>query len=294
MATLDMDIIQIDIKTAFLNATLDKPIYMTQPEGFIKHGKEDHVCRLLKTLYGTKQATRLWSKRLEEAIRKFGLKPISADTCIFIRTSKEEKSILIKFVDDLVYGSTLGESLEKFSLFMSAEFQVHFLPLERFIGINVVRDRINRQISISQTHLIMDILQEHGMVNCNPKSTPADSNARLSAVMVPKSEGEKKKPSTEYRSVVGALLYLSTTTRPDISYSVSQVAKFCENPQPAHWNGVKRILAYLKATRDHGLWLGGRDEPVVGYTDADSAGDLDDSKSTSGNIFFYKGGTVSW
>jgi hypothetical protein len=122
------------------------------------------------------------------------------------------------------------------------------------------------------------------MVNCNPKSTPADSNARLSAAMVPKSEGEKKKPSTEYRLVVGALLYLSTSTRPDISYSVSQVAKFCENPQPTHWNGVKRLLA----------WLGGKDEPVIGYTDADYAGDLDDSKSTSGNIFFYKGGPVSW
>jgi hypothetical protein len=89
------------------------------------------------------------------------------------------------------------------------------------------------------------------MVNCNPKSTPPDSNARLSAAMVPKSEGEKKKkPSTKYRSVVSTLLYLSATTRPEISYSVSQVAKFCENPQPAHWNGVKRILAYLKATCD--------------------------------------------
>ncbi|XP_046449303.1 secreted RxLR effector protein 161-like [Daphnia pulex] len=133
------------------------------------------------------------------------------------------------------------------------------------------------------------------MVNCNPKSTPPDSNARLSAAMVPKSEGEKKKkPSTKYRSVVSTLLYLSATTRPEISYSVSQVAKFCENPQPAHWNGVKRIHAYLKATCDYGLWLGGRDERVVGYTNADYAGDLDDSKSTSGNIFFYKGGPVSW
>ena len=77
MATLDMDIVQIDIKTAFLNATLDKPVYMTQPEGFVETGKEDYVCRLLKALYGTKQAPRLWSKRLDEAIVKFGLKPIS-------------------------------------------------------------------------------------------------------------------------------------------------------------------------------------------------------------------------
>jgi hypothetical protein len=89
-------------------------------EAVIEPDKEDHVCRLPKALYGTKQAPRLWSKRLEEAIRKFGLKPISADTCIFVRTSKEDKSILIKFVDDLVYGSTLGGSLETFSQFMSA------------------------------------------------------------------------------------------------------------------------------------------------------------------------------
>jgi hypothetical protein len=116
------------------------------------------------------------------------------------------------------------------------------------------------------------------MVNCNPKSTPADSNARLSAAMVPKSEGEKKKPSTEYRLVVGALLYLSTSTRPDISYSVSQVAKFCENPQPTHWNGVKRLLA----------WLGGKDEPVIGYTDADYAGDLDDSNQHPVTFSFTK------
>lgn len=85
MGTLYMDIIQIDIKTAFLNAVLVKPVYMTRPEGFIEPGKEDHVCRLIKALYGTKQAPRIWSKRLEEAIQKFGLKPISAYTCIFVR-----------------------------------------------------------------------------------------------------------------------------------------------------------------------------------------------------------------
>ena len=220
---------------------------------------------------------------------KFGPKPISSDSCIFVHVNKEEKSILIKFVEDLVYGSTLSSSLEKFSQFMGTEFEVRFLPLKRFIGINVVRDRSNRQIFISQTHQILKILEEQGLTNCNPKSTPADSNARLNAAMVPKSEGEKKKkPTTDYRSAVGALLYLATMTRPDISYAVSQVAKYCENPQPAQWNAVKRIFAYQKGTCDYGLWLGGRDEGVVGYTDADYAGDTDNSKSTSGNIFFIK------
>lgn len=131
------------------------------------------------------------------------------------------------------------------------------------------------------------------MAICNPKSTPADPNARLSAAMVPKSEGEKK-PTTEYRSVVEALLHIATTNRPNIAYGVSQVAKYCENPQPAHWNAIKRILAYLKGTYNPSLWLGGGNEGVIGYTDADYAGDLDGCKSTSGNIFFYKGDPIAW
>lgn len=97
-----------------------------------------------------------------------------------------------------------------------------------------------------------------------------------------------------YSSAVGALLYLANATRPDISYAVGQTAKYCASPQPAHWKGVKRIFRYLKGTSDLGLWLGGRDEAVVGYTDADFGGDLDNRKSTSGSIFFLRGGPVSW
>lgn len=170
---------------------------------------------------------------------------------------------------------------------MGAKSEIRFLPLKRFIRLNMVRDRANRQIFIYQTRQFLKILAEHGMTNCNLKYTPADSNARLSAAMVPKSEGEKKKkPTTEYRSVVGALIYLATTSRPEIAYAVFQVANYCDNPQPAHWNVVKRILAYLKTSCSYGLWLGGRDEGVIGYTDADYARDLDYCKLISENIFF--------
>lgn len=145
MATLDMDIVQIDIKTAFLNVTLDIPIYMTQPEGLWNLGRRTTsvACRR----HSTEQSRHPDSGA--EDLSKFGLKPISADACIFVRFTKEEKSVLIKFVDDLAYGSTSNESLEKVSKFVSTQFEVRFLPLKRFIGFNVVRDRENRQIFIS-------------------------------------------------------------------------------------------------------------------------------------------------
>jgi hypothetical protein len=98
--------------------------------------------------------------------------------------------------------------------------------------------------------------------------------------MVPRNEGKVDMSLIPYRAAVGFLLYLSSTTRPYIAYGVGQVSKFCENPQPAHWNAVKRIFAYLKGTLDFGIWLGGRkDEGAVVYTDADYASDVDDRKS---------------
>lgn len=133
------------------------------------------------------------------------------------------------------------------------------------------------------------------MSNCNPISTPADPNARLSARIVSASEGEKiDMDKIPYSSAVGALLYLANATRPDISYAVGQTAKYCASPLLAHWKAVKRIFRYLKGTSDLGLWLGGSNEGVVGYTDADFGGDLDNRKSTSGSIFFLRGGPVSW
>jgi hypothetical protein len=98
-----------------------------------------------------------------------------------------------------------------------------------------------------------------------------------------------------YREAVGALLYLAISTRPDISYAVGQAAKHCQNPDLSHWEAVEQIFAYLIATHDYGLWLGGDEENVImGYCDADFAGDINDRTSTSGNIFFFHGGPVAW
>ncbi len=95
-----------------------------------------------------------------------------------------------------------------------------------------------------------------------------------------------------YREAVGALLYIALMTRPDISYAVGQVSKFCQNPDESHWQAVTQIFAYLNGTAEFGIWLGGKRSGLVGFTDDDFAGDKSDYRSTSGSIFFYHGGPV--
>jgi hypothetical protein len=294
IASLDLEIIQFDIKTAFLYAKLDKTIYMKQPEGFVVPGKEDHVCLLVKSLYGLKQAPRLWHHRLDEVLIKFGLKNCAADRCIYIRRTPDETTIVIAHVDDGIAASSKRSVLVDIGTHLGAEFIMHTVPPTRYIGLNISRDRPNKRIFVSQSHMIEKLSSRFGMSNLAPKSIPADPSIRLIANKSPKSEGEKTTSPYPYREAVGALLYLALMTRPDISYAVGQVSKYCQNPNESHWNAVTQIFAYLNGTMDFGIWLGGERTGLIGYTDADYAGDKNDYRSTSGSIFFFHGGPVSW
>ena len=141
------------------------------------------------------------------------------------------------------------------------------------------------------------MLARFGMTKCNPISVPADPHSRLSKLMSPTTREETEAmKNIPYREAVGCLMYLANTTRPDISFAVGQVARFCSNPGKAHWAAVTRILAYLAGTWDYCLRLGGRETSteVSGYVDADLAGDIDSHRSTSGCVIQLNGGAVSW
>lgn len=133
------------------------------------------------------------------------------------------------------------------------------------------------------------------MDTCNATTIPADPCSRISAQISPSTEEEMLDMSTvPYREAVGCLLYLSITCRPDIAFTISQVAKFCQNPKRAHWNAVKRILSYLAGTDQFGIYFGSPiAEPLIGYMDADYAGELDSRCSTSGFAFFIRGRFLS-
>ena len=153
----------------------------------------------------------------------------------------------------------------------------------RYLGHNLIRDRSHQQLFVNQNHYIENILKKFNKATCNPKSIPADPNARMSAEMTPKTENATKEiSSVPYREAIGSLVsHGDDASR--YSFSVNQVSQYCQNPGPGHWNGVKRILAFLAGTSNRGLLFKKNDEgSLIGYCDADYAGDADKRRSTTG------------
>ena len=135
------------------------------------------------------------------------------------------------------------------------------------------------------------LLVKCGMHNCKPVGTPADPSQKLVKAV----DGEESINQQQFQSLIGCLMYLSVSTRPDITYSISTLAKFTSNPNQQHWTGLKRVLRYLKGTVHYGIVYSKQSsKECVGYSDADWAGDLDDRKSTSGYLFQISGGAVTW
>jgi hypothetical protein len=292
----DLEITLLDVKTAFLYGKLKETIFMEQPEGFAVEGKEDHVCLLEQCIYGLKQAPRVWNEKFNEFLLKFGLTRSESDSCVYFNRKDDELLIVGIFVDDGFATGTNTALVKSVIDFLSQEFEMRSLPATRFLGLDIHRDRTQRQLFINQPDFVRKILTKFHMDTCRASAIPTDPGTRLSADMSPTTEEEKlDMASVPYREAVGCLLYLSITCRPDIAFAVNQVAKFCQNPGRAHWNAVKRIFAYLAGTEQYGI-IFGTQEPklLVGYTDADYAGDVDSRCSTSGFTFFVHGSLVSW
>ena len=274
VASLDLDMIQLDIKTAFLYSRLEEEIYMDQPEGFTVPGRETDVCRLIKSIYGLKQAPRLWNKKFYEFLVKFGLTRSTADPCVYFRRLGEEVTIVAIYVDDGLVCSNKPDTLTSILEFLGKEFQMRTLSADRFVGVNITRDRERRQLFFAQPHYITFILEKFNMAGCNIKAVPADPNARLSSIMSPTDEEEMAEMRlVPYREAIGSLIYLAVMTRPDISYAVGQVSQYCQNPGRVHWNAVKHIIAYLKKTINYGiLFYKSQFNTLSGFSDADYAG----------------------
>ncbi len=297
VAALDLEITQLDIKTAFLYGELEEELYLEQPEGFVTAGRENEVCRLKKSLYGLKQSPRAWNTKFNEFLVKFGLTRCDSDSCVYYRRQEEgEITIVCIFVDDGLICTNKKFVSTSILNYLNMHFEIRSLPADRFIGLDILRDRPNKKLFISQIDFVNKILKKFNLDLCYPKSTPADPNARLTAAMSPSTQSDPTSPHlTRYREAIGCLMYIMTTTRPDIAFAVGQASQFCQNPGDGHWNGVKRIFAYLAGSAHLGLCFDGQQKNnLIGFTDSDFAGNMDNRRSTSGFVFLYNGASVSW
>jgi hypothetical protein len=179
--------------------------------------------------------------------------------------------------------------------FLGKEFEIRSLPADRFIGDDIDRNRSQRAIHLSQQDYVKTILQRFDMANCHSVAVPADPCVKISPSMFPRTEEEKTMMAKiPFMEGIGSLMHLANLTRPDLAYAIGQVSRFSQNPGPKHWKGLKRILAYLRKTINHGILYGGGSNELHGYVDAEYAGDLENRRSTSGAVFILNSGPISW
>jgi hypothetical protein len=289
----------VDISHAFLlGKDLEEVIYMHQPEGF-HQGSPNTVCLLHKPLYGLKQSARNWNARLHEVLTSMGFTRCEADHAVYIYTRGEVRIIVPIFIDDIMLAGTSPAANDKVVNELKSHFKLCDLGLTKFLlGIHITHDIPNCTISLSQRQYIINILEHFGMSDCKPVLTPIDPGVSLTSDMCPKTDDEvAEMRNVPYLVAVGSLMYLTTTTRPDIAFAVGVLGRFNHNPGPRYWLAVKHLLHYLKGTMDYKLVYGpdeGGGELFTTYTDADHGGNKDNGCSTGGYVTCFGGGAVDW
>jgi transposase InsO family protein len=293
------EIHQMDVKTAFLNGDIDHEVYMQQPEGFVEHGSEGKVCKLHKSIYGLKQSPRLWYKKLHDFLCHIGFERLHADPSAYRLVDGAEMVIMIIYVDDLILCSKSAHMLVKLKEQLSSAFRMTDMgDLHFYLGMEVIRDREGGKLLLNQQKYIHNVLERFGMQDSKPVETPMATDTKLTRNMAAVTIEEKEEmENIPYQSAVGSLMYAMVCTRPDLAFSVGATSRYLSAPGKRHWEEVKRTLRYLRGTSSLGLQFGGKGEvatTLVGYTDADWAGDLDDRKSTCGYVFILGGAAISW
>ena len=275
---------QLDVTTAFLYGEIDYDIYMRQPPGFIDPKHPNYVCKLKKSIYGLKQSPRIWNETLTKAVVAFGLIQSELDPCIFY--SSERDLFFIEFVDDILITGTepkrqaLKEELGK-------RFKIKDEgPVNHFLNVSIIRD--GNQFSLNQKAYVEKLLERFGMERAHTCPLPMKPHEfDVNPTPLPS--------DTPYRQLIGALLYLAQTTRPDIAYVTGVLARQTSSPTTFYWNLAKRVLRYLKGSKDYAITLSkSQVNNIQAYVDSDYGGSKPKRKSTTGFVVFCGSNLISW
>jgi hypothetical protein len=282
---------QLDVNNAFLHGTLDEEVYMSLPPGFHSKGEpypSDTVCKLQKSLYGLKQASRQWFSKFSNTLLHHGFIQSKADYSLFTKQQGSCFIALLVYVDDILIASNSAEDVAELKNYLDSQFKLKDLgPVRYFLGLEIARS--SKGISISQRKYALEIMEDARMLGCKLAKCPMDQNLKLS-----KYEGPLIPDPSVYRRLIGRLMYL-TMTRPDIVFSVHKLSQFMESPRDPHLKAAQHILQYIKGAPSQGLlYAFTSDLHIKAFSDSDWAGCSDTRRSTTGYCVFLGSSLVSW
>jgi Reverse transcriptase (RNA-dependent DNA polymerase) len=294
------DVHVVDISQAFVQSD-DLPdryrVYVHPPAGY--ESDPDVVWRLIKPLYGLAIAPRAWAKTLRSFLLSQGWSPVGFEDTFFSYSKGDVHMHLVHHIDDILLSFSNKDAAEaqRLKRAILTRFEGKDLgPVSRYLGVDIIRNA-DGSIELSQEHLVLELLAEHDMLDCNPAPTPMDPNLHLELASVP--QHLNNDIYAKYNKVVGSLRYLCEWTVPEISFAAQVLARHLSNPGPDHWAAAKRVLRYLKGVSSLSLKYSPQSDTslanrLLGFADSDWAADRISRRSVGSWVYLLNGGAVSW
>ncbi|KAM6555213.1 hypothetical protein CsatB_002232 [Cannabis sativa] len=285
-------ILQIDINNAFLNGELNEEVYMQLPPGLTLpnslSAESNLVCKLHKSIYGLKQSSREWYKKLSEALIQEGFNQSQADYTLFTRGNEDNFIALLVYMDDIVLTGHNLDTLHQLQQSLHSRFKLKALgPLRYFLGFEIAKGKDG--LFLSQRKYAIELLEETGYAGSKPAKAPMDPRTKLDD-----QQGEPLTNPSYYRQVVGKLLYL-TLSRPDIMYAVNCLSQFMSQPRTTHLQALHHLLRYIKGHPGQGLLYSPHSSlHLRGFSDSDWASCPITRRSTTGFCIFLGDCLVSY
>jgi transposase InsO family protein len=291
-AAQELDIRQLDVKVAFLNATLDEVVYARPPAGY-ESTIPRSVWRLFKALYGLRQAPRAWYSELRSKLRELGFKVSDADPSLFVLHSSDGTVMALIYVDDCLIAAKSIAQIQPILASIAKFWEIKDMgtPTD-FLGISIVRP-VPSSIAIHQSEYINKLADLYDVRSLPPRSLPLDPKINFVKEMGPLMQHPER-----YRALIGALLHLANCTRPDISFAIGVLSRYSQAPCDQHWDAALGLLQYCLFTHDLALHYGaqasGETLQASIYHDSDFASSQDCRRSTSGYVALLNNGAVTW
>lgn len=276
----------MDVETAFLNGNIKSEVYIYPPDGYnVEDGK---VCKLNKALYGLRESPRDWYECFHEFMTSIKFKRSDYDYCIYKGCVNNVKIYLCLYVDDILICGENVDAIKEVKKILNNRFRMKDLgKVKQYLGIDIEYEPKQKKMTLSQGKYIDSLAEKFNVKEAKKYETPMEQNLSL--------EPGEVNDNLRYRSLIGALLYVASGTRPDVSYSVNYLSRFQNCYSDTHYKYALRVLKYLYFTQNIKLSYDAVfDESLDAFVDADWAADKNDRKSTTGIVIRVYNNPVMW